>query len=62
MRATNREFAKNNSLFLKCIELAGIKERSPGLSLKRQASKFRAGKGIANTYRATAKRFLERTK
>ena len=61
MRITNREFAKENKLFLKSAELAGIEARD-GLTLKRQASKFRQERGLANRFRATANRQLERTK
>ncbi len=59
MRITNRKFAKENQLFLKCIELAGIEKREK-LTLKRQASKFRMGRGVANKFRATANRQMGR--
>ncbi len=41
---TNKEYAKTDSLFEKCCELAGIKPT------RRQASKFLNGKGIARKY------------
>lgn len=53
---TNSDFAKNNPLFLKACELAGIPPT------RRQASKFRSdrGKGKANAQRNAAKEALER--
>ena len=58
---TNKEFAKNDRLFLKCVELAKLEGRTVEggtLSLKRQASKFRRGCGVAYRYKATAQRIL----
>ena len=48
---TNREFIKNG-VFVKSCELAGVK------ATKRQASKFRAGKGRAVIQRENAFMYL----
>lgn len=40
-KTTNSDFAKNDVKFIQCCELAGVKPS------KRQASKWRNGKGVA---------------
>lgn len=54
----NRIFAKEDILFISCCKLAKI------LSTKRQASKFRRGKGLAYNYRdqATDSEVMDKSK
>lgn len=54
MKTTNREWARENNLFRKACEIAGIPPKG------RQASKYRRQKGLAYKYQRAAQSAVDK--